>query len=933
MRMVATGRVSRFSIAAMLVAGAVAVTGPVAAQAPRDAAAGIPTPESVLGFRVGDDFKLASYDQSMEYFRALAAVSDRVELRQVGRTSEGRDWYIALISSPENLARVEEYREISQRLAHPDGMTDEEARQLARTGKAIVAIDGGLHATETAHAQHTIQLAYDIVTEKEGEEGRAILDEVVLLLWPSINPDGQNMVAEWYAEHVGTPYEASRMPELYQKYVGHDNNRDGYGLNMIESRVAVRTNRHWEPQVIYSHHMTASMPATIWLPPYGEPIYPNIHPLMNRMVNMMGTAAAAALDERGMPGAEHKGEVYDAWYPGYIDFINFFHNVVIMFSETGIHGSPTPRFYTVRDFPQADRALQPGTLHASLWRGGWWRLRDSVDYMLTTSTSTLDVAAKYRRDILYNRYQAARDVINSFREGPPYAYFIPQDQRDPVAAVEMLRRLAYQNIEIYRLTADTMVEQQEFPAGTWVIPMDQSGANFAQSMLSVQLYPDLRQYPDGPPDLPYDHAGWTLPYQFGVRTVAAGSPLPAAVRAALEPVRVDAVPWETVDDAGSEPDTSRFDSAPGVGFDTNPIAAGIMPPAGRVTGSGAALALDPAQNNAFRAINQAWADGARVSVADDGRYLISGLDGDAINALVADLALQAERTSASGAPIEQARVGLYRPWSTSMDEGWTRWLLEMFDFDFRGLYNADVRAGNLRERYDVIVLADMRSGQIIDGAAAGTVPPRYAGGIGREGVRALDAFVRDGGTLVCLDSSSLFAIEALNLPVKNVVGELDRTEFFSSGSILEVQVDTRHPLMMGMPELANITVTNSPVFTTTEGFEGSALAKYKDSGSPLMSGFLLGEEHLQGYAAALDVKHGDGQVILFGFRPQWRGQPFGTFRALFNAALFHGERAAGATGTSDFWEAPPEPEEEAGEETSEDTGRGRRRPGDSQQRQ
>ena len=721
--------VSRFLAVAALALGSATLPGMADAH-PQDATADIPTPESVLGFRVGDDFKLASYDQSIEYFKALDAATERLQLVQVGRTSEGRDWYIALISSPENLARVEEYREISQRLAHPDGLTDEDARQLARTGKAIVAIDGGLHATETAHAQHTIQLAYDIVTEKEGDEGRAILDNVILLLWPSINPDGQNMVAEWYAENLGTPYETARLPRLYQKYIGHDNNRDGYGLNMIESRVVVRTNRHWEPQVIYSHHMTASMPATIWLPPYAEPIYPNIHPLMNRMVNLMGTAAAAALDERGLPGAEHKGEVYDAWYPGYIDFINFFHNIVIMFSETGIHASPTPRFYTLRDFPQADRALQPGTLHASLWRGGWWRLRDSVEYMLTTSTSTLDVAAKFKEDILYNRYQAARDVIAAFREGPPYAYFVPQRQRDPVAAVEMLRRIAYQDIEVFRLTEDVVVEQQHYPAGTWVIPMDQSGSNFAHSLLSVQKYPDLRQYPDGPPDLPYDQAGWTLPYQFGVRTVAVGSPLEDSVRAAMESVRVDPVPWDTLDAAGVEPDAAPFDSVPGVGFDTNPIAAGIVPPPGRTTGSGSARVVDPAQNNAFRAINQAWAAGGRVSAVGgngDARYVISGLGRGAMDAMVSDLALQAVRSGASGTPIEQPRVGLYRPWAPSMDEGWTRWLLEMYDFDFRSLYNADVRAGHLRDRYDVIVLADIRGRQILDGAALGTVPGGRAG--------------------------------------------------------------------------------------------------------------------------------------------------------------------------------------------------------------
>ncbi|NKB90284.1 MAG: hypothetical protein GKS06_18915 [Acidobacteria bacterium] len=910
------------TIALLVTLSGVLCAGTAAAQAPRPAQAGIPTPESVLGFRVGDDFKLASYDQSIEYFTALDAASDRVQLQKIGRTSEGRDWYIAFISSPENLARLEEHRQVAQRLAHPGDMTDEEARELARDGKVIVAIDGGLHSTETAHAQHTIQLAYDLVTEKDGDEARAILDDVILLLWPSINPDGQNMVAEWYAEQLGTPFETARMPRLYQKHIGHDNNRDGYGLNMIESRTAVRINRHWEPQVLYSHHQTASMPATIWLPPYGEPIYPDIHPLMNRMVNLMGTAAAAALDERGMPGAEHKGEIFDAWYPGYIDFINFFHNIVIMFSETGIHGSPTPRFYTVRDFPAADRALQPGTLHASLWRGGWWRLRDSVDYMLVTSTSTLDVAAKYRRDILYNRYQASRDVIEAYREGPPYAYVIPQDQRDPVAAVEMLRRVAFQDIEVYQLDADTVIDQQTFAAGSWVVPMDQAGANFARSMFSIQKYPDLRQYPDGPPDLPYDHAGWTLPYQFGVRTIEVRSPLTDSQRAALVPVRTDPVAWDALDEGGDHRDGSDFDSPPDVGFDTNAIAAGIIPPAGNVTGSGTALWVSPAQNNAFRAVNRAWAAGGRVSVAEDGSYVIAGVAADEIDRMVNDLALQARRGPASGAPIEQTRVGMYRPWNTSMDEGWTRWLLEMYDFDFRGLRDADVRAGNLIDRYDVIVLADIRGGQIINGAAAGTVPARYAGGMGAAGVRELDAFVRAGGTLLCLDSSSLFAIEELHLPVKNVVGDLDRTEFFSSGSIMEVIVNTDHPVMAGMPERANVTVTNSPVFTTTEGFEGSALAKYHESGSPLMSGFLLGEEHLRGYAAALDVKLGDGQVILFGFRPQWRGQPFGTFRALFNGLLFAGERAASTRADDGFW-TPPAEEVDADADASTDDPEGR----------
>jgi hypothetical protein len=869
----------------------------------------IPTPESVLGFRVGDDFKLASYDESIRYFKALDAATDRLQLVEVGKTSAGMPMYVALISTPENLRNVEQHRALAQQLAHPEGLTDDEARALARDGKAIVAIDGGLHASETAHAQHTIQLAYDLVTEKDGDAARMILDNLVLVLWPSINPDGQNMIVEWYRANLGTPYETSRLPQLYQKYIGHDNNRDGYGLNMVESRVAVRTVRHWEPQVIYSHHMTGPFPATIWLPPYADPISPYVHPLMNRMMSMMGMAAAEALEQKGQVGATHMGTGYDAWYPGYIDYMNAFHNVVIMFSETGLHGSATPQFYTVNDFPQGSRDLRPGTLHSSLWKGGWWRLRNSVDYMLTSSTAVLELAAKYREDILYNRYQAGRDAIATYADGPPYAYFIPQQQRDPVAAVELLRRLAFQDIEVRQLSTAVTFEGQTYPAGTWVVPMDRANANLTHQLLSVQDYPDIRQYPEGPPDQPYDIAGWTLPYQMDVHVVAAGSPLSEEIRRATRPVTGEVVSPNT------EADAASFDMLPGPGFNTNAVAAGIVPLPGRATGSGSGLYVDMVQNNGFKAINRAWREGGRVgfvagglgtegNAGSGGGYVISGLSAAGVNALVADYALQAERTSATGTPLPQPRIGLYRPWAASMDEGWTRFLLENFGFEFRNLYNADIRAGDLRTGLDVLILPDMSPRQILNGSAPGTVPPRYAGGLGREGSRALEEFVRRGGTLVTLNSSSLFAIEALHLPVKDVVGDLERTEFFLSGSIVEMTADPSHPVMTGMPERAKVMSAGSPVFTVTEEFEGSVLAKYQTAGSPLLSGYLLGEKYLNGFATALDVRHGDGHVILLGMRPQWRGQPYGTFRILFNAALYSRQMAATVSVNGGFWEAP-----------------------------
>ncbi|RMH16718.1 MAG: hypothetical protein D6696_17580 [Acidobacteria bacterium] len=892
------------------------------------AAAEIPTPESVLGQRVGADFFLATYEESITYFEALAAASDRVRLETVGTTSFGRPCRLAIISSPANLARLEEIRTIARRLAHPDGLSDEEARRLARDGKAIVHVDGGLHATEVAHAQHTIQLAYDLASAgDDDDEIQAILDRVVLLLWPSINPDGQTIVAEWYRSNLGTPYEVAPLPRLYQKYVGHDNNRDGYMLDMIESRISTRVIRHWEPQILYNHHQTAPFPARIWIPPFAEPISEFVHPLMWRTVNLIGMAMAQALEERGQEGAVHMGTGFDNWYPGFMDHANNFHNVAAFLTETGLYRYATPHFYTVADFPQSERDLRPRSLYASPWPGGWWRLRDAVDYMLTASLSVLDVAAKYKEDLLYNRYQAGRDVIDYYRRNPPYAYFIPRQQRDPVAAVELLRRLAFNDVEIHQLAQAVRFEGQSHPAGTWVIAMDQPFANFVRQLFAVQTYPDLREYPDGPPDQPYDVAGWTLPYQMDVRTIAANAPLDDALRRAMVPLAGEPRRW---DDPVA--DAAPFDSVPGVGFDSHPVAVAVVPPAGSLRGSGPALLVDPAQLNAYRAINRAWERGATVSfkpgraagsdAGTSGVFAISGLaEGDA-RALVDELALQAERGAGGGQRLERPRIGLYRPWAPSIDEGWTRWLLERYGFAFDGLTNGEVVAGGLAQRFDVVLLADVAPRLIRDGFAKGSVPPRYAGGLGAEGARALDAFVRAGGTLVAINRSTLYAIDALHLPVDDVVAELKRTDFFLGGSILEMIVDPAHPVMSGMPERAKVFVDRSPVFAPRDDFAGAVLAKYPAAGSPLLSGYLLGEKHLAGYASAVEVRHGAGRAVLLGLRPQWRGQPFGTFRILFNAVLYGRRLAAVTPPHPGFWTRPAQPEasapEAAGAEVEED---------------
>jgi hypothetical protein len=384
------------------------------------ALAQVPTPESVLGHKPGDDFYLASYDESLGYFQKLARTSDKLKLVQVGKTTEGRDWYVALISSARNLADLDKYKDTAKRLALVKGLTDEQAHTLAHNGKVIVHIDAGLHSTEVAPAQMTIQLAYNLVTASDPDT-TAILDNVILLLWFSINPDGQNMVAKWYRGNLGTPYEVSAMPGLFQEYIGHDNNRDGYMNNMIESQVITRTELEYYPQVNYDHHQTAPFPARIWIPPFGDPVSLNPHPLMYRWVNVFGTAMAAWLDEHDMPGAMHRGR-YDDWYPGFVDHVNNFRNTVSFLTETALYEYATPHFYTTSDFPAQSQDLRTEVYYSSPWRGGWWRLGDAVRYTLGASMAVLDTAAKNREELLFDRYRAGRDVIARFTKDPPYAY-------------------------------------------------------------------------------------------------------------------------------------------------------------------------------------------------------------------------------------------------------------------------------------------------------------------------------------------------------------------------------------------------------------------------------------------------------------------------------------------------------------------------------
>ena len=856
----------------------------------------IPTPASVFGFEPGDDDKLATYDQVVDYFRRVDAASDRVMLVNAGETSRGRTFYFALVSSPQNLQRIDALRGIARQLAHPEGLSEDAARGLAETGRAFVHIDGGLHSTEVAAPQHTPMLLHTLVSRAiAGDRDMlAMLDNVVVMLWPTINPDGHQMVAEWQMQRATAGTNAP-MPGLYQEYVGHDNNRDAYMLNMIESRVVEHTWRQWEPNIIYVHHQSSPPPTRIWLPPFADPIALHAPPLVSREVNMIGMAIAKGLEERGQTGATHLGDSYDAWYPGYVDYMPVFRNIPAFWTETfGRGASPT----TTAPDQIPPRMRYPSSMYPSPWPGGSWRLRDAVGYMHTASLSVIEYASRYKTSLLLNRYRSGRAQIEQGRRTAPYAYLVPQSQRDPVAAVELLRRLAFGGVRVMQLGSPAALAGETFPAGTWVIPTDQEFAAVARELLDVQRYPEVRASAESPLDPPYDAAGWTLPIAMGVRVVALESPLPTDVRSSLRalapapPVQVAATPYVS----SSVADAAPFDSAPGLGFDADPLAKAIVPPAGRITGAGAALSLDPAANNTFRALNRAWKSGATVrftsGTRDRGaRYVISGLQAAAQTEIVNALALQAERVAEpSSEVVKRPRLGMFQQ-ASGMDHGWTRWVLEQYGFEAAPITAADLQAGGLRERIDVLILTD--DAQVLAGAAGPARPggPPAAAGDGstqagsHARVIALDQFVRNGGTLVCFNRASQFAIAQLKLPVENAVAGVNRREFTASGSLLRVNVETTHRVMAGMPSEAAIYFDGSPVFTTTPEFKGTILARYADSGSALLSGFILGEKHLHGRAAAVEVEHGDGRIILFGFRPQWRGQPFGTFKVIFNAAM------------------------------------------------
>ncbi len=847
----------------------------------------VPEPAEIIGFAPGTDYKLAKYAQIERYFRALGTASDRVVVEEIGSSSLGRPLLLAVISSEENLRDRDRYRAISQRLAQAKDLSDQEARRLAVEGKAIVWIDGGLHATEVAHGQMTSELAHWVATD-EGDEARRIRENAIVLVMANMNPDGLDIVADWYERNLGSPFETTRPPELYHHYVGHDNNRDWYMFTQAETRAVANQLYHvWFPQIVYNHHQSGPFPGRIWGPPFENPVNPNLDPLIVSSLNQIGEAMRARFDREGKPGYS-SGVVYDLWWNGSMRGAPDFHNMLGFLTETSLYRYATPYCYEPEEIPdtfsaRADNmpAKSPSTDYTNPWLGGCWHIRDAMDYMITASKAVMDNAAKLKEDYLFNIYWVGkRQIARANRaEGGPFAYVIDlATQHDAGTAVELLRIFRQAGIEIRQADHPFQADGRSYPEGTYVVP-PQAFRPFVVDLMEPKDYPDRRQYPGGPPEPPYDMTGYELRLQMGV----------------------------TVDRI-----TEPFD-VPGREVADIPL------PGGGVRREGDwGYVLTHTENNSAIATNRLLASGAEVSWAAGafdaggvrwpaGAIVARNVSRDLANQVGDDLGLELHAlTRAPGAVLnllEAPQIGLYQGFVANMPEGWMRWIFERYEFPYESLSSAEIQNGDL-SRFDIVVLPDQPADSILNGHLPGTMPAEYVGGIGAKGAAALNQFVQEGGWLLAIDQAADFAIEQFGLPVRNVVSGTRPDEFFIPGSLIRLELDSTDPLAYGMQEEGIAFFVRSQVFDVIppasagnrQAQQELDLFAHYAGEEFLASGWALGaERHLAGRAAGVRVPAGRGHVVLLAFEPTFRAQPHGTFKLLFNP-LF------AATVTEGLWE-------------------------------
>lgn len=876
-----------------------------------DAIGGMPQPSVVFGFEPGEDYRLASYAQMEQYYRALAAATGRVEMRTIGTSVLGRNLYLLLISSEQNLRDAESYRRASEALA-TGRISADQATALANSAKAVVWIDGGLHAEELAGAQMTAELAYRVASSESAEMAQ-IRNDTILLLMPVVNPDGLETSRLWYERNLGTDFEQTSPPELSHHFIGHDINRDFFINNMPESLAVSRVlYKEWFPQVVYNHHQMSPGYARIVIPPYSDPVNPLIHPGVTTGVNEIGGAIGNRFAMEGMPGAI-ADEGFSMWWNGGLRTVPYFHNMIGILTETA-HETPSPRIYDPAVFPRtiAYRADPSAAGHAVdendhvvpdaeirypyPWAGGESHFRDAIDYMLTGSIAVLRAASDGRRRWLANTYEMARDAIEAGELHPRHFVF-PADQPNDDEMRNLVNALLEGGVEIDLARRPFHAGERIIPAGSFLIDSAQSFRPYILDLLEPQTYPKTRRDIEGEPKPPYDIAGWTLPMQMGVQML-----------------RVDAA----------------------LHVDSERVVGPVAPPPralGRAARYGYAFSHVP--NTSIRAVNSLLREGEPVYWSEEsldidkqllpsGTFVVAAGD-EALHKLLASLAgrygigfVPVDRKPAAVlARLDLPRVGLYKSWVPSPDEGWTRWLLEDYGFDVQTLSDEDIRTGGL-ENLTAIILphpdgrVNFRSTfeLILNGYPTGTMPEEYVGGLGVKGALALQRFVANGGTLITFGESGTFAIREFGLDVRNVVEGASARDFSIPGSIIRGVTNSDDPVTYGMSRNVALTFVNGQVYadlgqagcvadllnqrhcrevigrgrpldvhTAAAGFDSIVKLAEQDI---LMSGWAVGAEHVAGKTVLARVRVGQGEVLLFGFRPQFRGQSRGTYKLLFN---------------------------------------------------
>lgn len=761
-----------------------------------------PSPFSVLGFKPTTDRAIADWGQITNYFARLDRASDRVAVREVGRSTNGRPLIVAFISSAQNIKNLEKIRRISEKLADPRTIrNDAEFADLLKDGKTIVSISCSIHSTEIVASQMSMNFAYELATANDADT-REILANTVLLLIPSPNPDGIDIVADWYRKTLGTKSEGTSPPQLYHHYAGHDNNRDWFMMNLIETQAITKLFwQEWFPQIVYDIHQMGQNGARFIIPPFYDPSNPRIAPAILRDVGAIGYRMAADLQAKNIAGVV-TNSTFDTWWHGGFRSAPYFHNSIGILSEAASAGLMSPVVVTLEDL-KASRSsrglaspLEIATNNPSPWLGGVWRPSDIAEIETIASRSLLRMAAKYRESYLRNFYDRGREnLVPAASE--PRAFIVTAGQPNAETISRFLEALMWQGIEVHQMTHELWVkmtpdaEFHEMPLGSFLIFVDQPQKNNVLSLFERQMYPD-RRLPNGEAEPPYDVAGWTLPLQMGIDA--------------------DAI-WLICD-------LEKYRKT--------------IKPVANIYQARAVMDLSPVNASFSKKPN----------------------------------------------PLRSAaRIGLYRGFMSSMDEGWTRFVLDTFQIPFRSMSDADIRTGRLE--VDVLVLPADSENAIVNGLSAERYPAEYAGGIGEAGIENLKRFVENGGRLVCFDDSCEMVIRRFGLPMRNILSGLRRNEFYNPGSVVKLLVDQRNPLARAMPPETPAYFASSSAFEITDPLRVSTVARYAGNDA-LLSGWMLGESFLNGKAALVEVKYGRGDIVLFAFRPQHRGQAWATFPLIFN---------------------------------------------------